>query len=131
MRRILECVHFLSALKLQLRGCHSLLEHCSPSPSCEAGATWPVTLLLVFPHISFLRRRLPSTSPWFISGTRRMSVAALLCMIDCLLMGKISCSLGAWHPFFHFNLKSVGLLYGMKLNTSIYFCFIRELAWFV
>lgn len=32
--------------------------------------------------------------------------------------------LGARASFFHFNLKSVGLLYGMMLNTSIYFGFI-------
>ena len=62
-----------------------------------------------------------------------MSFATLLCVIGCPLMEKKkkSCRLGAWHPFFHFNLKSVGLLYGMKLNTSIYFCFIPELAWLV
>lgn len=60
-----------------------------------------------------------------------MVFAALLCDWLSPKGEKKSCLLGAWHPFFHFHLKSVGLLYGMKLNASIYFCFIPELAWFV
>lgn len=117
------CLH---ALSLQLRVYHCLAEHWSPNPSCKIEAPWMTRLVLVFFHISFCFSSPFPISTVYLCHEENELYDSPFSVIGCLLMGKKKkdACLVPGHAFFHCPLRSVGLLYGMKLNTSICFCFI-------